>query len=334
MCDKNIIMPKPYDFSVKHDFETESNQDLSKKIIKAMWLNRLKRNKPVVIFVGGKSGEGKSYTVIRIQEILCELQNLDIFKYFDVMNVYTPIQYPEKLQEILNNKEYKKVNIIAVQEAREVVKAKNWSSFLTQAIADINALVRTQRRMCIILVSQSLKDITKEIRYTIDYYCKVARPGHNAARLFIDRLYMDERDLENLKLKKRRVWGFVQDPKGRKIKLYPEFIELSLPDKRLTEIFDKQDFESKGQIIRDKTNKLIEEIKKDMDIEDKRVNQLVDHYISNIDQLLSIGKQTKKGWRANKEFREMYKLGVQESREFENLLNIKLKEKGVLEDGI
>lgn len=325
---------RAFDFAVKHDFNTEPIQDLSKKIIKSIWLNRLKRNKPVVIFVAGKSGEGKSYSVIRIQEILCELQGLDIHEHFDAINVYTPIQYPEKLDKLLNDKKLKKVNILAVQEAREVIKAKNWSSFLTQAIADINALVRTRKRMCIILVSQTLKDITKEIRYTIDFYVEASRPADSPCRLHIYKMYMDNRDLENLKLKKRKIWGHVIDPEKRRIKLYPEYIELSLPNKELTAKFEAKDYESKGQIIKDKMDKLITEIKKDMNIDTKRVDQLVDYYLKNVDQLLTIGKQTRKGWKANKEFREMYKLGMKESTEFETELNNRLAEMGVKEDGV
>lgn len=325
-------MPKVFDFVVKHDFKTEPTQDLSKKIIKAIWLNRLKRNKPVVIFVAGKSGEGKSYTVIKIEELLCELQNLNIFDFFNDINVYTPIQYPEKLEKILNEPRLKKVNIIAVQEAREVIKAKNWSSFLTQAIADINALVRTRKRMAIILVSQTLKDITKEIRYTVDYYCEVSRSGNDSAKLYIYRMYMDNRDLENIKLKKRKIWGHVIDPEGRRIKLYPECITLSLPSKELRDIFDKKDYESKGEIIKDKMDKLITEIKKDMHIDDQRVVKLVDHYVANVDQLLTIGKQTKKGWKANKDFRTMYNLGLKECNEFESALNERLKLAGVVEN--
>jgi hypothetical protein len=323
------------DFAIHHDYDTESESDIAKKIIRGIVINPLKDNRPIVFFIGGKSGMGKSYASIRIQEVLCELQNINILKCFDAINVYTPLQYPEKLQALLNDPKLKRVNILTVQEAREAMKAKLWNSFITQAIADVNAMSRAIKRLCIIIVSQSLKDITKELRYTVDYYCEINRPIRRAARIKIWRLYMDTRDLENIKLRKRRLWGFIVDKKTKRFtKYFPDHIELALPDPELCRMFDEKDKESKGIIIEQKTHKLMDQIKKDMETKDDRIPGLVNHYLKNVDQLLTIGKQTKKGWRANKEFREMYKFNMQDSRNFEEQLNNKLKEMGVTESGV
>ena len=139
------------DFVIRHDFATETPEALSKKILLSVIIGRLKHKKPAVIFFSGDSGEGKSYSALRFQEVLLELQGLDIMDYFDVCNVMVPLEYPDKLSKILYDKKYKKINVICMHEAREIVRAKNWQSFLTQAIADVNAMSRAMKIAVFIL---------------------------------------------------------------------------------------------------------------------------------------------------------------------------------------
>jgi len=81
------------DFVVHYDPKKDTREDISKRILYAIIVKRrLKANKPVVWFIGGDSGEGKSLAAIKIQQVLMEMQDQDIFEFFKAMNVFTPIK--------------------------------------------------------------------------------------------------------------------------------------------------------------------------------------------------------------------------------------------------
>src|SRR3990172_1749681 len=117
-------------------------EDVTKRILYSLIVKRIKHKKPCVIFISGDSGEGKSWSGISLQDIILETQGINLAEYFTDVNIFTPLEYPKKLDRLLYNKELKKVNVICLHEAREVIRAKDWRSFLTQSIADVNALSR------------------------------------------------------------------------------------------------------------------------------------------------------------------------------------------------
>lgn len=315
------------DFIIRFDPNTETKEDISKKILKSIILNRLKDRKPAPIGIFGESGEGKSYAALKIQEVLLEMQGLDIKDYLDYMNVYIPIQYPEKLDALLHNKELKKVNIICMHEAREVVKASQWQSFLNQAIGDVNAMSRTIKRLCIMIISQNIMDISKEIRHTLRYYCKVMRPRRQHTRLYINVLWKDDRDVQQPRLRKRRLSGYIVYPGNKYRRFIPEYIELRRPPKEVTAVFEQHDFEAKSFIIKNKLNKLLNEMRKDMDIEDNKLNIMLDFYMKNQETLSMIAKRTKrKGYKILPNIREMHGLSKEEAIKFEGMLQEKLKQ--------
>lgn len=315
------------DFIIRFDPKTETKEDISRKILKSIILNRLKDRKPAPIGIFGESGEGKSYAALKIQQVLLELQDLDIKQYLDYMNVYIPIEYPEKLDQLLHNKDLKKVNIICMHEAREVVKASQWQSFLNQAVGDVNALSRTLKRLCIMIISQNIMDISKEIRQTLRYYCKVMRPRRQHTRLYINVLWKDDRDVQQPRLRKRRLAGYIVYPGNKWRRFIPEYIELTRPPKEVTDIFEEHDYAAKSYIIKNKLNKLLNEMKKDMDIEDNKLNIMLDFYMKNQDTLSMIAKRTKKkGYKLLPSIREMHGLSKEETARFEQMLIEKLKQ--------
>lgn len=319
------------DFVVKYNPEKDSQDELSKRILNSIIIKRLKAKKPVVWFIGGDSGEGKSWTVLRVQEILFEIMGLDINEYLDVINVHTPIEYPEKLDKLLFDKEYKKVNIIAMHEAREVVKAKMWQNFLTQSVADVNALSRSIKRLCIMIVSQFIRDVTSDIRYTLNFYSTIRRPKNKRARLYFNVMWKDDRDLEKPKLRKRKLSGYLVYPDGKTRRFVPQYFEISRPSKEIIERFEKADYESKAKIIRKKINRLIKEMKSDMNEDNDKLEAMVDWYAKNQDSIHLIGKRIRNRWKLKPEAKRIHDLDVFESREFERLLNEKLSTIGVMD---
>lgn len=318
------------DFAVKYDPEKDTKEDVTKRILYVLFIKRLKYKKPAVAFISGDSGEGKSWTNVRLQEILMEIQGVDIKPYFKMMNVVNPMQYPEKLNTLLYDKEYKKANLICMHEAREVVKAKNWQSFLTQSVADVNALSRRIKRMVIIIISQFIRDVTTDIRYTMNYYCKVKRVGTKKARLYINVMWKDDRDLEKPKLRRRKLGGYLILPNGKYRPFVPQYFEMNRPSQELIDIFETMDYESKSKIIKSKIHKLLEEMKKESGEQNIKVSKMVEWYIKNPENLNLIGKQKKKGYVLNSHFKDMHGLNDSEATEFKIMLQTALKEKGVI----
>lgn len=316
------------DFVIRYDPEKDTSDMVAKKIIYSILVNRLKQNKPAVCFLSGDSGEGKSLTAVTLADIILEMQGVEIRDFFEDINVCTPIQYPEKLDKILYDKLLKKVNVLIMHEAREVVKAKLWHSFQSQAIADVNAMSRAVKRLCTIIISQFIRDITTDVRYTITFYMKVRRPRKQRARLYIYVMWKDDRDLEKPKLRKRKLSGYLQYPSGRRVRFVPEFIELPMPAKDLVERFDKMDFESKTVIIRKKLNRLLNDMRSEIGEENKKVDTMVGYYTQDQERLSQIGKRLKRKWKIRPEFKAMHELTDQELKLFESKLNDAVSAKG------
>ncbi len=317
------------DFVIKHDWDTETPEDLAYKIFYSIFIGRIKENKPCVIFIGGGSGEGKSISgAIKLQEVLLRLQGItDIKKGFNAMNVYTPLQFPQKMNTILFDKEYKDYNVFAIHESRELVKAKSWQNFLTQAVADINATSRQVKRVISIFVSQSLSDITKDVRKTLNFLIQMRRPRGKRPRMKIKVLWLDERDPEKPQLRTRYLSGLLIDKHGRYSQFSPTYFEISPPDKELIEIFEKEDKEAKISIIKKKMDKLMEMMGKEMGVNDSKVDLLAEHYTKDLSSLMLIGKQKKDGWRIGKDIQKLHNLNDEDFKVFELKINSKVRDK-------
>lgn len=319
------------DFVVKYDPDKDTAEDLTKRVLYSLYVSRLKNKKPAVTFIGGDSGEGKSFGLLRLFELLAEIQGFNLKDYINAVNVYIPIEYPEKLDALLFDKELKKVNMIGIHEAREVIKAKNWHSFINQAISDVNAMSRSIKRLMVFIIAQFIKDIDATVRYTLNYYITVRRPKGKKARLYINVMWKDDRDLEKPKLRKRKLSGYLVYPDGKYRRYVPQYLEVSKPSKEIIEIFEKQDTAAKARIIRGKLDKLVREMKADLGEESNKLSVMVDFYTKNSDNLTLIGKRYKNGYRVKPEIRDMHDLSKAEVVRFQEMLNDKLKSMGVMD---
>lgn len=318
-----------FDFAVRYDPSKDSPEDLSKRILYSLFIRPIKMKKPRVVFISGDSGEGKSLGAIRLEELLCGMQGVDVERFFLDMNVFTPLEYPKKLDRILNDKELKKVNIICMHEAREIIKAKDWHSFLTQSIADVNAMSRSIKRVCFIIISQFIRDITSDVRYTLNYYVRMHR-NKSETRMYISAVWKDDRDLEKPKLRKRRIFGYVIYPDGRRKKYKPDYLIVNKPSEKLIELFDKFDTESKRDIIRRKTNKLIEAMEMDLAGENAKITSMVGWYLERPEELNKVGRLRRGKFVLSKDFGEMHNLTKKEKEVFVNELEKGFKEKGII----
>jgi len=126
-------------------------------------LYRTERKKQTVLVLTGDPGEAKSSIAQALTEKLLKNRGIEYLPYVSDVTVYTPFEFPEKERRLLEDKDLKKIPIMIIDEARLVVKAKNWQDFLNQAIADIFALQRRVKQLVLIIVTQDLGDIDKDI---------------------------------------------------------------------------------------------------------------------------------------------------------------------------
>lgn len=322
-----------FDFAIPYDPATDTQLDVFKRILLSTIIKRIAAKKPTVCFIGGDSGEGKSTTALTLQYLICDLLNINMKDYVNVMNVYTPLQYPDKIQELLFKPDYKKINIICMHEAREIVKAKNWNSFLNTAVADVNAMSRSVKPLIIMIVSQFIRDISKEIRYTLNHYMTVKRDYGRPARLYWQVIYKDDRDIETPILRKRKLKGYLILPSGKYMLYSPDYFSVAMPPSDIMEIFNKSDLESKSEIIKQKLNKLISEMKMEHENMNFKVDAMVEHYSANLDQLAGIGERNQRGrYKIKKLVQKMHDLTPHEFKRFEQELNAKLKKNKVFGD--
>lgn len=330
------------DFQVRYDPSKDTQEELTRRILYSIFIKQLKAKKPRVVFISGDSGEGKSWVSLRLQELLLEIQGLKLIDLVKDINVHTPLEYPEKLRTLLFPEKYtkdkerlkilKKANILCVHEARTLIKSKRWQEFTNQAVGDVNAMSRSIKRICFIIISQFIRDITTDVRYTLNFYGKVSRPLGRKARLYLYVMWKDDRDLEKPKLRKRRLMGYLVSPTGKYRKFRPEFFEMSKPDKAITDIFEKSDFESKGMLIHKIMERMIREMRVDANIGSEKVDAMVEWYSKYQDELHRIGKRRKTGWKFKKEIKDMHDLTDIEFTEFESKMNTKLMDLGIMEN--
>jgi hypothetical protein len=323
---------RSYDYYVKFDPDKDTNLTLFMKILYAVILKPIKFKKPRITHISGKSGEGKSLTALYIMYLLLKMQDLDIKKYLEAINISKQDEYPKKLKAILNSDMLKDVNVLAIHEGREAMEANEWRSIFNRNVAHVNALSRAIKRLAIFIISQGIKDITKDVRRTLDYQIKIVRPLRYGiegnARIFWYVIYEDDRDIENVILRKRKLKGILIMPDGSHVIHQPSYISIPKVDKEVEEIFNIMDKKSKWEIL----NKRLEEMEQDMNRSNadnnKKVDDLVAFYARNEmsrENLMKIN--SKNCYKVTKEFKLIHDLKESEITEFEKKLKQMLEVK-------
>lgn len=313
------------DFIVRHDYQTETENDLVQKILVALFHNPLKYNKPVKVGLFGDSGEGKGTSYLSIATALLNAEGIDIKQYLQEINAYTPMEYMEKLDSLLHEKKLKKVKMFGVHEARVLVSSKDWQNFTTQAVNSVNAMSRSIKPLAFFIVSQFPSDITKDTRKTLNYIIFCDRPIGNSTRIYISKVWHDNRDIENIKIRTRKVRGIIVTPKGRRIPFMPQFIQLRLPEKEVMQQFNRDDTLAKKHLLKNLIEKSIQSMKARFDMENSKVSGAVDFYVKNPDMLSKIGKVSRGRFKINDEVKIMHDFTNEEKKRFGDLLAEKIK---------
>jgi ABC-type oligopeptide transport system ATPase subunit len=321
-------MGKFIDFSIPYN---DDPRVMGKQVMQHITVNRLKAKKPCIIFISGDSGEGKSSLGLKILDAVNDSYGVDTFDTLHDCIVYLPVQYLTKFDNILHWKKYnrtdlKDAHVLIVDEAREVVNAKDWHTFINRAVASCTNMSRRIKPMVYILISQFITDIDSDMRHTLSFYSECQRPLTGRTRVTFERVWKNTYDLQRPRLCKRPLVGWVVDGDSRS-KFYPKF-EATMPDKKIFNKYDEESYRAKSKILRQRIEETIRKMEKQVNIYDK-VEALVDFYVKNPDQLSTIIDPRYQKFRLRKQFKDMHEVTRTEQIEFEKRLQERLQERGI-----
>jgi len=327
---------KRVDFWISY-CEDEEKQAIN--ILDYALLYRTERKKQTVLVLTGDPGEAKSSIAQALTEKLLKNRGIVYLPYVSDVTVYTPFEFPEKERRLLEDPDLKKIPLMIIDEARLVVKAKNWQDFLNQAIADVFALQRRVKPLVLIIVTQDLGDIDKDVRRLITYWGECYRPLNGPAELHISRFYKDTRDPEKIKLKKRGLKGIVEMPNGKRRLKFPGTFIFRMPSKEVWKKYDEDNFKNKGAIIKQKLDEMIVRMRKDVGVKEKdRSSVLLDYYLKpdKYQELLFHFKTNQRGnYRLKPGAREILGLQPSEVKGFELEVKERIKKlQGGIVNGI
>jgi len=320
-----LYVGKYIDFVVEYDKDPKV---VGKRIITNIITQRLKYKKPVIIFIAGDSGEGKSYAALKIMEIINEFYGVKSDVATQV--IYTPLDYATKIDTILYDKKFKKYRLVILDEARELLKAKLWYSFINRAMADINAMMRKIKPIAFIVVSQFIKDVDADMRRTLTFYIKASRPLGKKTRLQIYRMWKDDRDIERPTLKKRRLRGFVIK-NGKRILFKPKYFRVSLPQEDVRKKYEEMNYSEKSKIIKRKLNKLMIKINEELGNGDERTVTLAKWYAKHPQSLSLIMTKYRGKLKLKKDIQKLHDLTRKEAKHFQAVLFEELQKEGLME---
>lgn len=305
------------------DFFVDWNADQSAMchdIIRHITLNRNRFKKPVIILFTGDSGEGKSYAALKVMESILP-EGVTLVDVIEKVVAYTPLEYSQTINYVLF--EAKHLNVVLIDEAREVISAQLWHEFINRAISDVNALSRSVKPLVVLVVTQFIKDIDIKIRRTITFYAKCYRPLGGNTRMRLYRIWKDDYDLENPRLRKRPLTGYIKKD-GRYHKFITGDIVLKKPEKEATKIYERLNREKKTRLIRAKLDKILHQLEHEFEGEFKRVEQVAEWYASHRDVLRLILKRSRGKVTVDPEVKVLWNMNPSEFQEFEKRIVNKL----------
>jgi hypothetical protein len=304
------------------------------KICEQLFVKRIQKKKPTVILCTGDSGEGKSYTALKILEIVNNYFGVKTEDHMEEQIVYTPLEYSKKMNAILHDSKLKKLKCLILDEARELVSSHLWYTFVNQAIADVNALHRTVKPLVFVVVVQFIRDIDPATRRTIQYYMNCQRPlNEKYVNVRLHRLWKDERDIDNPKIKKRKIRGYLYEgdnihPPTKYTKFVPSIMKITLPEKNVYKQYEKINYDRKSEILSRKLDRLLHEIEKETGAKSTRVNDVVNWFMDHPESAdmiqQRVGGKTPR-CKMKPEFKKMFRLTKHEAKDFEVALYKRLK---------
>lgn len=314
------------DFAVDY---VGSQQELTESVLKNITIHRLQANKPTIILLCGDSGEGKSYTGLSIADIILKAQGMDLAKILKDVVIFTPLEYGLKMDNLFYNPACKDLNVVMLDEAKELVGAKKWFSFVNQTIHAVNAMSRGIKPVVFIIITQYIGDIENATKRTITYYGECARPLHQQVNLRFYRLYKDTRNIEQPKLRKKRMSGVIRW-KGRHFYVRAKF-KVRVPRKEIIDIYEPMQRQEKLVLIRRRLQTLINEMQAEVGDAYAKIELMANWYVERPSALNLIVETKRNKIKLKEDIVKMHELTTEEVKEFEKRIQEKLAHKGLAE---
>jgi len=308
-----MYMGKYIDFIIP---QCNNQEEIGSTIIEHITVNRIKHKKPCFMFITGESGEGKSYSGLAINKIITESYDLDFYDMMDHCIVYTPLEYSTKMRSLMFDKALKKLHVIMIDEARDLLSSKTWYDFVNYTINDINNQHRGVKPLVVIVISQDFSDISRSTRKTIQYRVKCSRPMGKNTRIKVKRLWKDERNIDNIKIRERSLRGYMRC-NGFSKKVFVGDLVVKIPPSQICKRYDSHSFKMKADILKRKIDEIERRVQKELYGNYDKIQQLVDYYSMNdqLRNLITIRKGA--NYHIRSDFKEIHDLTSSEVSDFE-----------------
>ena len=238
-----MAYPK-YDFVVDERVEPDGIS-LSEAILKHLIINKLKNGKPVMIFIGGGSSEGKSWSILRLNELLGLIP--DHKEFINKQVAYVPDQFIEKARDIFFNPE-NKAKSFCLMEGGETQSKYLWFSAVNQAIVKIERMSRTLKPIVFFMASPDISDVDINARKLLIYYGWCFRPGHDKVHLRLYKVYKT-RTLYNPKVLQLSLRGKVITADGEEHLIKVGEFLVNPPSRELIDLFEAEELSAKTHIL-------------------------------------------------------------------------------------
>jgi hypothetical protein len=288
--------------------ESKVGEELIRHIVES----RFRQKKCTFIAICGGVGEGKSYTALRIAEI--------IQPDFNVKEQV--VYYPQQFLQVIENARSKGYKVVVLDEAHTTVPARLWYTFTNLAVSLVASTFRQLKSLVVIIVAPNINWIEKSLREMVNFYGVVFRKEGSPAYLKLYEIGFNYFDLtdQNPYLKKIT---FAYN--GRPYKL--NVLEVGVPSERIIQEYEQVASEFKKQLIQKQLQEVVRKIEKATEVSFKNIDEIVNALIENQKLLFSLVKKRKEGIKLKKEeVKRLFKLTEAEIKELEQKLFEKMKE--------
>ncbi|MEM4935122.1 MAG: hypothetical protein QXY78_04245 [Thermoplasmata archaeon] len=148
------------------------------------WYQQQKRT-TLIVFIMGSSGVGKSSFMLKLmyyfEKFAREREQKPFYFDLDKQIAYTPREYGVKIKNWIESDFF----TFGIDEARFLVSAKTWQSFVNRVVTEVNATIRQLKKQntgncgIIFLNSQTFYDVDKSLRKTVRYLIHLKEKNEN-----------------------------------------------------------------------------------------------------------------------------------------------------------
>lgn len=289
-------------------------QKLGEEFVRHLVESRFRQKKNTFIAIVGGPGEGKSYTALRLAEI--------IQPDFDVKTQV--VYYPHQFLDIINNASKRGIKVLVLDEAQVTIPAKLWYSFTNLAISFVTTTFRQLKSLALIIVTPNINWVEKTIREIINFYGVVARKENTPVYLKLYSVgfnYYDLKDQHPYLQKIRFIWN------GKVYTL--KQLKVGMPSEKIINEYEEMSREFKKKLIETQLEDVLTKIEKKVKIENKNLEEIANKLLGNEKLLTDFVRKTKRGFKLKKiDVKNLFNLTDTETNKLEKILIEKMKELG------